>query len=95
MLVALLAIALGIQTPQADTNVTFGKVTRDLTGDAIPDPHPDPHRTDAWRPCSHVHHSGAGPNTITLFSSSPGGDRVMVIGWSAADQRFYNLLECC
>jgi hypothetical protein len=37
MLAALLVIALGIQTPQADTNVTFGKVTRDLTGDAIPE----------------------------------------------------------
>jgi hypothetical protein len=32
---------------------------------------------------------------ITLFSFSPGGDRVMLIGWSATDQRFYNLLECC
>jgi hypothetical protein len=32
---------------------------------------------------------------ITLFSFSPGGDRVMVVGWSAADQRFYNLLDCC
>jgi hypothetical protein len=35
---------------------------------------------------------GAG---ITVFEFSPGGDRVMVIGWSATDEHFYNLLECC
>lgn len=32
---------------------------------------------------------------ITVFQFSPGGDAVKVIGWSAADERFYDLLECC
>ncbi len=32
---------------------------------------------------------------ITIFEFSPGGDLVMSIGWSATDERFYNLLECC
>jgi len=32
---------------------------------------------------------------ITVFQYSPGGDAIDVIGWSAADARFYNLLECC
>lgn len=32
---------------------------------------------------------------ITIFEFSPGGDAVMSIGWSATDQQFYNLLECC
>ena len=32
---------------------------------------------------------------ITVFQFSPGGDRVRVIGWSATDDRFYDLLECC
>jgi hypothetical protein len=184
MLVALLAIALGIQTPQADTNVTFGKVTRDLTGDAIPETltltgtgrtigdlavtftirapgrilytqtwrltragfdsrlrisdaelqarladygrsffagsqFMSPARFLSWLDASARLHIPLIPDVIagnttprdsaraqsvweqmqaapiTLFSFSPGGDRVMVIGWSAADQRFYNLLECC
>ena len=33
--------------------------------------------------------------SITLFQFSPGGDRIRVIGWSATDDRFYDLLECC
>jgi len=32
---------------------------------------------------------------ITLFEFSVGGDAVTTIGWSASDQRFYHLLECC
>jgi len=32
---------------------------------------------------------------ITIFEFSPGGDSIMSIGWSATDERFYNLLECC
>jgi hypothetical protein len=32
---------------------------------------------------------------ITVFQFSLGGDGITVIGWSAADQRFYGLLECC
>ena len=32
---------------------------------------------------------------ITIFQFSPGGDRVVVIGWSQRDRRFYDLLECC
>ncbi len=32
---------------------------------------------------------------ITVFEFSPGGDAITVIGWSATDYRFYNLLECC
>jgi hypothetical protein len=32
---------------------------------------------------------------ITLFSFSPGGDSIEVIGWSVTDQRFYDLLDCC
>jgi hypothetical protein len=32
---------------------------------------------------------------ITVFEFSPGGDAIIVIGWSATDQRFYNLLQCC
>ena len=32
---------------------------------------------------------------ITVFQFSLGGDNVTVIGWSATDQRFYGLLECC
>jgi hypothetical protein len=35
---------------------------------------------------------GAG---ITVFQFSPGGDAIRVIGWSATDDRFYDLLECC
>ncbi len=33
--------------------------------------------------------------SITIFQFSPGGDRIRVIGWSATDDRFYNLLACC
>ncbi|MCI0353869.1 MAG: hypothetical protein L0099_02345 [Acidobacteria bacterium] len=32
---------------------------------------------------------------ITVFKYSPGGDAIKVIGWSATDGRFYDLLECC
>ena len=32
---------------------------------------------------------------ITVFEFSPGGDAIKVIGWSATDERFYDLLECC
>ena len=32
---------------------------------------------------------------ITVFRFSPGGDAIKVIGWSATDHRFYDLLECC
>jgi hypothetical protein len=32
---------------------------------------------------------------ITVFEFSLGGDGITVIGWSATDQRFYGLLECC
>jgi len=32
---------------------------------------------------------------ITVFQFSLGGDNITVIGWSATDQRFYGLLECC
>jgi hypothetical protein len=184
MLVALLAIALGIQTPPADTNVTFGTVTRDLTGDAILetltltgsgrtigdlavtltirapgrilytqiwrltradfDSHrrisdaelrnrladygrsffadsqfTSPTRFLSWLQAAARFHVPQIPDVIagdmtprdsaraqsvweqmqaapiTLFSFSPGGDRVIVIGWRATDQRFYNLLECC
>jgi hypothetical protein len=184
MLAALLAIALGIQTSPADTNHTLGQVTRDLTGDGIPetltltgdgrtigdlsvtltirapgrllytqawrltlagfDSHRrvsdaelqarladyrrsffadsqfmSPARFLSWLQASARLHIPLIPDVIagnmtprdsaraqviwqqmqaapiTLFSFSPGGDRVMMIGWSAADQRFYNLLECC
>jgi len=184
MLAALLAIVLGMQTSPADINITFGRVTRDLTGDAIPETLTltgtgrkvgdlavtftirAPGRilyTQAWRltrssfdsrrripdaelkarladygrsffadsqfmsppgfvswlqasarlhipVISDVIASQMTPRDparalvtwqqmqaapITLFSFSPGGDRVMMVGWSATDQRFYNLLECC
>ena len=32
---------------------------------------------------------------VTLFQFSSGGDGITAIGWSATDQRFYRLLECC
>ena len=32
---------------------------------------------------------------VTIFTSSPGGDPVVAIGWSARATRFYPLLECC
>ena len=32
---------------------------------------------------------------VTLFQFSPGGDKVQVIGWSATDGTFYDLLSCC
>jgi hypothetical protein len=32
---------------------------------------------------------------VTLFEFSEGGDHVTAIGWSARDQRFYRLVECC
>jgi hypothetical protein len=32
---------------------------------------------------------------VTVFTYSPGGDGVYAIAWSARDQRFYRLLECC
>ena len=32
---------------------------------------------------------------ITVFQFSLGGDGITVLGWSATDQRFYGLLECC
>ena len=34
-------------------------------------------------------------NAVTIFQFSPGGDSVIAIAWSARDQRFYRLLECC
>lgn len=182
MLAVLLTIALGIQTSPADTSVTFGKVTRDLIGDGIPETLSltgtgpttgdltvtftirAPGRilyTQAWRltrasfdsrrrisdaelqarlsdygrsffadsqfmsPAGFLSwlrasarlHIPMIPDVMAsqmmprdsaralviwqqmedapIFSFSPGGDRVMLIGWSATDQRFYNLLECC
>lgn len=32
---------------------------------------------------------------VTVFTFSPGGDRVMAIAWSERDRRFYELWECC
>lgn len=32
---------------------------------------------------------------ITVFEFSTGGDGITPIAWSARDQRFYRLLECC
>lgn len=32
---------------------------------------------------------------ITIFTFSPGGDKVEAIGWSRRAGRFYRLLECC
>jgi len=32
---------------------------------------------------------------VTVFTFSPGGDRVVAIGWSERAGRFYRLLECC
>ena len=32
---------------------------------------------------------------ITVFQFSSGGDRIQVIGWSATERRFYDLVECC
>jgi len=32
---------------------------------------------------------------VTVFTYSPGGDGLYAIAWSARDQRFYRLLECC
>ena len=32
---------------------------------------------------------------VTIFSFSPGGDRVEAIGWNARARRFYRLVECC
>ena len=32
---------------------------------------------------------------VTIFSFSPGGDRIEAIGWNARAGRFYRLLECC
>jgi hypothetical protein len=32
---------------------------------------------------------------VTIFSFSPGGDRIEAIAWSVRAQRFYRLVECC
>jgi hypothetical protein len=32
---------------------------------------------------------------ITIFTSSPGGDLIVAIGWHARTERFYSLLSCC
>lgn len=32
---------------------------------------------------------------VTVFRFSEGGDALTAIAWSASDQRFYRLLECC
>jgi hypothetical protein len=32
---------------------------------------------------------------VTIFTFSPGGDRVEAIGWSASARRFFRLLDCC
>ena len=32
---------------------------------------------------------------VTIFSFSPGGDRIDAIGWNARAGRFYSLVECC
>lgn len=32
---------------------------------------------------------------VTVFEFATGGDGVTTIGWSATDQRFYRLWECC
>lgn len=34
-------------------------------------------------------------SAVTIFTYSPGGDRVRAIAWSKRDQRFYQLWECC
>jgi hypothetical protein len=34
-------------------------------------------------------------SAVQIFEYSPGGDRFNAIGWSAAEGRFYNLIECC
>lgn len=34
-------------------------------------------------------------SSVTIFTFSPGGDRIDAIGWSAQAGRFYRLLECC
>jgi hypothetical protein len=34
-------------------------------------------------------------SAVTIFTYSPGGDRVKAIAWSERDQRFYQLWECC
>jgi hypothetical protein len=34
-------------------------------------------------------------SNVTIFTYSPGGDRVRAIAWSERDQRFYQLWECC
>jgi hypothetical protein len=31
----------------------------------------------------------------TVFSFSPGGDRIMALAWDANSRRFFNLIECC
>ena len=31
----------------------------------------------------------------TIFTFSPGGDRIVAIGWHARTERFYSLLSCC
>ena len=51
---------------------------------------PRPDSTRARRIWEEMHTAG-----ITIFEFSPGGDAVMSIGWSATDNQFYNLLECC
>lgn len=33
--------------------------------------------------------------SLTIFTFSPGGDRIEAIAWSAQAGRFYRLLECC
>lgn len=32
---------------------------------------------------------------VTMFTFSPGGDRIEAIGWNARAGRFYRLFECC
>ena len=32
---------------------------------------------------------------VTIFTFSPGGDRIEAIAWSARAERFYRLFECC
>src|SRR5688572_22973575 len=32
---------------------------------------------------------------LTIFEFSSGGDAIVAIAWSAADGRFYRLIECC
>lgn len=99
MIAAVIGIALGAA---ADTTVLIGRAERDLTGDGKPEVlqlvgvgrtidslDVTLTITSGGRT---IFRSGFAPLTRRI---SPGGDAIVAIAWSARDQRFYRIMECC